>query len=65
MSLYVLSRTTNNRPSAQHEVKGGHDTLAICGIDMQGWSRYYMPYKLPVIYCMRCAKITKKSGAKS
>lgn len=67
IAQYVIARTRSNRPSLQHALSTGPNTLNVkaeymtaCGIYMYGWSRAYQNKVIPEIFCYRCAKKLEK-----
>lgn len=57
--IYVVARSARtSRPTCQHIVAGTGSTLtALCGYDLYGSSRDYLPEAIPAILCLRCKKI--------
>jgi len=54
---YVVARTGHDRPALQHIVGEVGDNGTICGIDMRGWTRFFMATQLSVLLCKRCQRI--------
>jgi hypothetical protein len=54
-SLYCVARNASGRPTVQHKLPEGVASITCCGVEITGWSRAYMNFRIEELLCRRAA----------
>lgn len=54
--VYVIARTASGRASLQHRLSDGSASRTLCGLVMDGWTRWYGNFRIDPVFCRTCAR---------